>query len=1539
MRDSPGILFFLFISIFIQPSLSVSTKVFLNGNDWTFVSNNDSTKTGSATVPGDIYTDLWKAGLIDDPIKDTNDVQYQWVGRTDWSYSKTIDLSAYSSINAKQIWLRFDGLDTIASVYINSVFLFQSINQFVDYNFDIKSYVLPGKNTITVKFQSSVGYSGSLAVNYRARFGHYVPPDCPLPIQNGECHPNFIRKSQASFSWDWGPSYPTSGIWSDVYLEYVPDQVSLKGISPLLTFDSNSNNFTLLVEADVFCLPKSSVSFSLSASLPEIATKQSTNFKITCDSSGISTVSYNITVPQSTVSLWWPNGYGQQKLYDLLIQTLVDGTVTSSKSKRIGFRYVELIQDFVDEKDQSKGRNFYFKVNNVPIFLKGSNLIEIENFYGRNFTQRTHFLLDSVKEANMNALRVWGGGIFEPDFFYEKADENGILLWHDMLFACALYPVDQDFLSNVHTETVVQVRRLRYHPSILTWAGNNENELAIMSGWWYVPNYSSANVIKDYITLYKDTIGPVVKSLDPSRPYLLSSPSNGINSEDAGGVGQDPNSEHYGDIHFYNEFINLWKDGSYSTPRCATEFGVQSIPSKNTMLSQINESEYYYTSQTMTSRQHHTGGIATLVTMTFSHFDHPSQCTDQNLQTCPYIHSDPSFLAPFSYLTQIHQALAMQVQSEHYRRWRGRYDSGGKGNTMCALYWQLNDVWAAPSWASIDYNQEWKVLHYVAKRFFAPIVVSLYLDGNGLLAAYVVSDSTKDVKSANLEIQMLAWTNGFQPVVNFKKTIDVSALKSNPVDIDTSFQQLQNSPNDFVVRATLKDSAGNDLAPTAVLHPDKFYGLKSFGNVSITNLKKIDDLNFEITVASTAVAPFVWIDLTPEFKKKNPETLFRFSDNSFTTTQSEVTVQLKFTNLPKEAPTLGDLTKAQLMSCEEKSSLEKSIFETQDDPGSDLLQSIFSPSTVVNSGISFLDGRCSHLHLPDSADPDIRALKEGFAEGYGADYYFPSGDIRIIGRDRKTILISLLHAAVTSDFFILALSPRFSDSGKRIVTLPDFDAVEIVDAFELNNYVLSKWLKERGTLNLDSNVNIDFDHMNLSCAFNVMKTAAFLQMEYLLEVLKNQILKKIKTTDLVRAFRDSQGLDGGLAKELWKKILKHFDEIYTNGTFLELEEKEILECIRDPTVNLLWTKDEDVLSDYMGNYYYDYDNNSNLNEDYTEIRNYLTFERTGAFGSHGRSRIPQATIMAQGGWGDGGPTSVVEFYDYHTEQWKSPKISAESIVESPRAYHGLLSTEYGLMIMGGFNGRSYYRTVSVLEKDTLEWTACCCTTEPRCYVSMGIIDKNNVIASGGYTGYTRLKTAEVYNFVRNQWIKTSPMSTIRSDSRAVSFQNLRRTYMVGGFDGKNCHKTIEYYDPDRDQWITESSHMSVKRSGVGAVGLMDNLIVVMGGFNGNSRLSSAEFFDLREGRWHMVSSMNNPRSNFGVAVLNNAPFVLGGYNQEKTIKGVERLELRKNTWIKMPDLETTRSALACCTVEDPDFIDKVIERRDNVLINNFSSED
>uniref|UniRef100_A0A1I8AXH5 beta-mannosidase n=1 Tax=Meloidogyne hapla TaxID=6305 RepID=A0A1I8AXH5_MELHA len=384
-----------------------------------------------------------------------------------------------------------------------------------------------------------------------------------------------------------------------------------------------------------------------------------------------------------------------------------------STQKRIAFRSIYLNQSFVNKLDREKGRFFQFEVNNISIFLKGTNFVPISIFPSRNNTLRRNFLFHSMIKANMNVLRVWGGGYYEFDDFYNLADELGLLIWHDFMFACALYPTNKAFLNSVKKEVKEQVLRLRHHPSLLCWAGNNENELAIRDGWYFAKNYSKELQSKDYLILYKQTIQPIVEKFDTSRPFLLSSPSNGIETEIEGGISQNPGSPLYGDIHFYIETKNLWEDSTYLIPRCATEFGVQSMPFKSTMINWIKEEDWKYTSETLLERQHHPGGALTLPMMILQHFLMPSN-------------SSTSFIDKFAFLSQIHQAIALQTQIEHYRRWRSNLNlTNGLGNTMCAMYWQLNDVWAAPTWSTIDFNLRWKIGHYFVKRSFAPLILSM----------------------------------------------------------------------------------------------------------------------------------------------------------------------------------------------------------------------------------------------------------------------------------------------------------------------------------------------------------------------------------------------------------------------------------------------------------------------------------------------------------------------------------------------------------------------------------------------------------------------------------------------------------------------------------------------------------------------------------------------------------------------------------------------------------------------------------------------
>ncbi|VDO41791.1 unnamed protein product [Haemonchus placei] len=413
----------------------------------------------------------------------------------------------------------------------------------------------------------------------------------------------------------------------------------------------------------------------------------------------------------------------------------------------------------------------------------------------------------------------------------------------DLMFACALYPTDDDFLESVETEVNQQVVDSR-HSSILLWAGNNENEVAIRSHWWSVENYGEDDQVKDYIRLYSGLVKPLVEAGDPSRPFLLSSPSNGQQTEDEGGVSANPGDQRYGDIHFYDELRDLWRDNSYLTPRCATEFGVQSLPFASTMLKHINFSEWFYTSEQLVHRQHKPGGILTNLLMVFNHFPIPFQCTQSlvDLSRCDFLRS-PQFVDRYAYFSQANQAITYKIQTEHYRRLhRNLLLPSGLGNTMCSLYWQLNDVWAAPTWSTIDFDMNWKIAHYEARRFMAPLIV--YALGLNDMGVTVVNDLPEEIRNATVQIDMFAWTNGFDSVFSQRKVIDIAPIK--PLGQKEWYLHFQ---IDFNV----------------------------FGDVSIAEFSVIDDLTYLLSINATSLSPYTWIAVSKPFTGW-------FSDNGFTMT-------------------------------------------------------------------------------------------------------------------------------------------------------------------------------------------------------------------------------------------------------------------------------------------------------------------------------------------------------------------------------------------------------------------------------------------------------------------------------------------------------------------------------------------------------------------------------------------------------------------------------------------------------------------------------
>ncbi|CAG5115500.1 unnamed protein product [Candidula unifasciata] len=689
-------------------------RVDLSGDDWV-VSEKTKGIRVPGKVPGSMYTALQDGGIIQDPLYRDNDVTYSWVGRGDWTYSRNFSVTS-DVVKAGQVWLICEGLDTIATVIVNGQEVGQSENMFVWSAFNLSGILQVGNNSIEVNFKSAVKEAAA-----RTNKSDYdIPPACPQAAQHGECHVNQIRKEQCSFSWDWGPSFPTQGIWKPIYIDAYGRAV-IREAAALVKRVNTQWQVDIEVYLDVD--NEAEVKGRLDAAIRDfnLSFSQDLSFSKTKNSFKI-----NLIVPEDReVPLWWPNGYGNQSLFDLEV-LFTSGGDTSSKTLRIGFRTVELVQVPVSNRTEH-GLSFYYKINGIPVFLKGSNWIPADSFQERITIDTLRFLLGSAANVSINSLRVWGGGVYESEEFYNLCDELGIMIWQDLMFSVALYPTYPEFLSSVATEVSQQVRRLKSHASIIVWAGNNENESALKQNWFRITsNYS--RYYDDYVKLYVTTIKPIVEQEDSTREYLTSSPSNGKETEKEGYIAQDSSSQLYGDVHFYDYSVDQWNAQSFRIPRMATEYGVQAWCNNESLSRVLEPSDLSMESEMVNHRQHHPNGNQEMADEVKVHLNLPGSSDEK------------SNFVDFIYLTQINQAMCIRTQSEHYRRYQSQLLPDGRGLTMGALYWQLNDIWQAPTWASIDYEGSWKMLHYYARSFFNRTLISPYRLKDGSVDVFLVLD-------------------------------------------------------------------------------------------------------------------------------------------------------------------------------------------------------------------------------------------------------------------------------------------------------------------------------------------------------------------------------------------------------------------------------------------------------------------------------------------------------------------------------------------------------------------------------------------------------------------------------------------------------------------------------------------------------------------------------------------------------------------------------------------------------------------------------
>jgi beta-mannosidase len=685
-----------------------------------------------AKVPGEVPLDLLRNKLIHDPYYRDNETKLQWIENADWEYRTTIPVSA-ELLHRRNIDLVFDGLDTCAQVYLNGNLLLSSDDMFRTYRLNAKPYLKLGDNTLLVMFTAPV--TGAARNAEKDKWW----PEINVPAKQ------YIRKF--AIEWD------TTGIWQPVRLEAWDDaRIANLNIRQL---DVTTQSAHILAEVEVAATVDTAATVKVNY---ELDGKKATATQDTELHPGINSVDLPITIKDP--KLWYPAGYGGQPLYSFHSEVAMGGAIQDSDTVRTGLRSVVLRQDA-----DRWGRSFEFVVNGIPIFAKGADVTPLDKFPTEATTERTRAILQSVKDANMNMIRIWGGGYYETQQFYEICDELGIMVWQDFMFYNPWQPGDYPFKQDIAAEVTDQVKRLRNHPSIVLWCGNNEEENNFLQDSANVTPIARLQMWTDYLTVFSGIIPTLVARYDPATPYWPSSPSGNYEEtkdknywvlEDGDDVG---GNEQFGDTHDYT--IGTSTDVMPRVPfsseedrhyRFVSEYGFESLPNMETI-------------DAFTPPQDRANTFASVMTSYEKGANGYGNIHDYMLQ----YYGEPKNFASLLYGSQILQAEFTKLVAEHLRRDRPR--------TMGSLIWDLNDDhwhWAS-SFSSINYDGRWKALQFYARRFYSPLLVSSRIK-DGSLAVSVVSDKTTPVQ-ASLRVRIMKFDGTV--LSSQSQNITVPALSSD----------------------------------------------------------------------------------------------------------------------------------------------------------------------------------------------------------------------------------------------------------------------------------------------------------------------------------------------------------------------------------------------------------------------------------------------------------------------------------------------------------------------------------------------------------------------------------------------------------------------------------------------------------------------------------------------------------------------------------------------------------------------------------------
>jgi len=711
---------FLLITLATKPSHAAEPSARTIDSGWQFraVANTDRADVKEwhpAHVPGVVQTDLLNSKLIPDPFDRDNEFHLQWIGLADWEYQTTFQVDAATQAH-DHIDLVFDGLDTFADVYLNDQSVLHADNMFRRWRVPAKAMLKSGPNTLRIVFHSAV----EKMIPYAKSQPFILPSISTHNYGNEEniATAPYTRKAPYNYGWDWGPRFMTEGIWQPVRLE---------------TWDAlRIDNFHIHQHSITTDLANVTAELDIDASKPTTATLALAHDELMGPqaSDGTQTLQLNagmnhVSFPLRIVSpkLWYPVGYGAQSRYRFSAAIRIGKEPAAHAETKTGLRSVEMRR----VPDQW-GKSFEFVVNGIAVFGKGADVIPFDSFPNRVSPEIHRNILQAARDAHMNMVREWGGGYYESDDFYDICDELGIMVWQEFMFGGDMVPGDVAFQENVRQEAIDQIKRLRDHPSIVIWCGNNEVE----TGWYHwgdrqefkesISPEARDRVWQDYVILFSDILRSTVTQYADPVPYTPSSPS--ANFE------QIPDNQHNGDMHYWAVWHQQAPAEDYTKqfPRFMTEYGFQSFPEMRTIHAFANQpGDFDIRSTVMQAHQKNKGGNERILTYMLREY------------------REPKDFASFVYLSQVQQAEIIKIGAEHLRRQRPR--------TMGSLYWQLNDCWPVASWASIDYYGRWKALHYYARRFYDDVLISPFLHDDKV-DVYVVSDKLQPL-SGTIHMRLL----------------------------------------------------------------------------------------------------------------------------------------------------------------------------------------------------------------------------------------------------------------------------------------------------------------------------------------------------------------------------------------------------------------------------------------------------------------------------------------------------------------------------------------------------------------------------------------------------------------------------------------------------------------------------------------------------------------------------------------------------------------------------------------------------------------